>query len=82
MASTALRFGDRQTATESYRQALVVAASIKHRYEQGRAHDGIATCTVSDDPEGARAHWQAALAIFERMGVPERHGVAARLATL
>lgn len=63
-----------------YREALDIAARIAHPYEQGRALNGLAEHLLATDPAEARRHWHRALAIFERMGVPERHEVRRRLA--
>ncbi|GIJ33790.1 AfsR/SARP family transcriptional regulator [Micromonospora sediminimaris] len=65
---------------ELHREALRVATRIAHPYEQGRALTGLAEHMWSIDPAEARRHWTRALAIFRRMGVPERFDVARRLA--
>ncbi|MBQ1048622.1 tetratricopeptide repeat protein [Micromonospora sp. C51] len=65
---------------ELHREALRVATRIAHPYEQGRALAGLAEHMWSIDPAEARRHWVRALAIFRRMGVPERVEVAQRLA--
>ncbi len=63
-----------------HREALRVATRIAHPYEQGRALAGVAENLVATDPVEARRHWERALAIFRRMGVPERSEVERRLA--
>jgi len=69
-------------AVEMHERALALATRISHPYEQGRALAGIAACCVPDDPAEARRHWERALAIFKRMGVPERREVEQQLARL
>jgi hypothetical protein len=41
---------------------------------------GLGSSLVDSDLDGARQHWRQALAIFTRMGVPDRHDVEKRLA--
>ena len=55
--------GERAGALELYRRALPAAQRSGIAYEQARAHAGL-------------GQWQEAHAIFERMGVPERFGIA------
>ncbi|RKN46298.1 AfsR/SARP family transcriptional regulator [Micromonospora endolithica] len=74
------RSGDDSRSVEMFNAALRVATRISHPYEQGRALAGLAGQFVGTDPVGARRHWERALAIFDRMGVPERFEVAKRLA--
>jgi DNA-binding SARP family transcriptional activator/Tfp pilus assembly protein PilF len=73
--------GSAETASliELHREALRVATRIAHPYEQGRALTGLAEHMWIIDPAEARRHWTRALAIFRRMGVPERVDVARRL---
>jgi hypothetical protein len=59
--------------------ALRIATDIRHPYEQGRAHAGLARCLLEQRPSDATRHLTAALEIFERMGVPERLDVRDRL---
>ncbi|MFY1674310.1 AfsR/SARP family transcriptional regulator [Plantactinospora sp. WMMB334] len=66
-------------AAEAHRQALDLATEISHPYEQGRALAALAGHLESSDEAEARRHWQRALAIFSRMGVPERFEVERRL---
>jgi tetratricopeptide (TPR) repeat protein len=56
--------------------ALALADHIGEKYEQARAHDGLAAahCAAGDLGQ-SREHWQAALALYADLGVPE----AARL---
>jgi hypothetical protein len=40
--------------------------------QEANAHWGLGTAAAAvDGPPGARPHWQAALAIFERLDAPE-----------
>ncbi|WBB55761.1 BTAD domain-containing putative transcriptional regulator [Verrucosispora sp. WMMD573] len=73
--------GSAETARliELHREALRVATRIAHPYEQGRALAGLAEQMWTIDPTEARRQWARALAIFRRMGVPERVDVARRL---
>ncbi|GIJ28834.1 SARP family transcriptional regulator [Micromonospora qiuiae] len=73
---------DVSRAIDLHREALRVAARIAHPYEQGRALAGLAEHLVATDAVEARRHWERALAIFRRMGVPERSEVERRLAEL
>ncbi|MFD6566977.1 BTAD domain-containing putative transcriptional regulator [Micromonospora profundi] len=69
-------------AVEMHREALRLATRISHLHEQGRALAGLAEYFASIDRAEARRHWERALAIFRRMGVPERFDVERRLAEL
>ncbi|MFC3503454.1 BTAD domain-containing putative transcriptional regulator [Micromonospora krabiensis] len=66
----------RDESAGMYRAALRLATQIGHPYEQGRALAGLAEHHARTDPTEARRHWERALAIFERMGAPERFEVA------
>ncbi|MGI5524634.1 ATP-binding protein [Micromonospora sp. CA-259024] len=65
-----------------HQEALRLATRIAHPYEQGRALAGLAEHFTRVDPVEARRHWERALAIFRRMGVPERFEAERRLAEL
>jgi len=42
------------------------------RYEQARAHNGLAhTCHAAGDPGQARRHWKEALTLYISLGAPE-----------
>ncbi|WP_269458424.1 ATP-binding protein [Micromonospora coriariae] len=69
-------------AVEMHRAALRLATRIAHPHEQGRALAGLAEHFARVDPTEARRHWERALAIFQRMGVPERFEAERRLAEL
>jgi DNA-binding SARP family transcriptional activator/tetratricopeptide (TPR) repeat protein len=82
LAFTVVETGDAAGACDLHRRALTIATEIKHPYEQGRACTGLGGCSVDADPERARQLWEEALAIFTRMGVPDRHDVQRRLDAL
>ncbi|MFJ8581511.1 AfsR/SARP family transcriptional regulator [Micromonospora sp. NPDC093277] len=80
LAMTLRAMGRFEDSATTYQEALGIATRIAHPYEQGRALNGLAEHLVAVDPTEARRYWRRALAIFERMGVPERHEVRQRLA--
>lgn len=82
LGRTLLAQGRGGEAFERHQEALRLATRIAHPYEQGRALAGLAEHFVRVDPVEARRHWERALAIFRRMGVPERIEVEGRLAEL
>lgn len=71
--------GGAESALRAHQQALKLATRIDHRFEQGRALAGIAELVAATHSDEARRHWLRSLAIFERMGVPERFEVQRRL---
>ncbi|MFE0526717.1 BTAD domain-containing putative transcriptional regulator [Micromonospora parva] len=82
LGRTLLAQGRGGEACEVHQEALRLATRISHPYEQGRALAGLAECFARADPAEARRHWERALAIFRRMGVPERFEAERRLAEL
>ncbi|MEU8152864.1 BTAD domain-containing putative transcriptional regulator [Micromonospora sp. NPDC048986] len=82
LGRTLLAQGRGGEAYEVHREALRLATRIAHPHEQGRALAGLAEYFVRVDPVEARRHWERALAIFRRMGVPERFEAERRLAEL
>ena len=75
--------GSFDEAAARHADALTVATEIGERYEQARAHTGIATVRESvGDLDQARRHWEAALALYRSLGVPEADEVQAQLAAL
>ena len=63
--------------------ALTLATQTGERYEQARAHDGLArTHHASGELDQARHHWNQALALYTDLGVPEADDVHAHLAAL
>jgi DNA-binding SARP family transcriptional activator/tetratricopeptide (TPR) repeat protein len=71
--------GDPVAAAELHRRAGELARTVSQPSEIARSHLGLGDCAT--DPEVARSHWRAAVEIFTRLEVPERHDAAARLAT-
>ncbi|WP_328533212.1 tetratricopeptide repeat protein [Micromonospora zamorensis] len=82
LGTTLLASGDGPASLEAHRQGLQLAERVSDPYEQGRALAGLAEHFVRVDPVEARRRWERALAIFRRMGVPERFEVEGRLAEL
>ncbi|MFF0722537.1 BTAD domain-containing putative transcriptional regulator [Micromonospora sp. NPDC003816] len=80
LALTLAESGAAERSIGLHHEALQVATRIGHPYEQGRALMGLADQLWADDPVAARRHAERALAIFRRMGVPERFEVERRLA--
>ncbi|MFG1838283.1 BTAD domain-containing putative transcriptional regulator [Micromonospora sp. NPDC049175] len=80
LGRTLLAQGRRGEAFETHQQALRLATRIAYPHEQGRALSGLAEHFARVDPAEARRHWERALAIFRRMGVPERFETERRLA--
>lgn len=79
---TLAALGQPEPAVAAHRRALDLATRITHPYEQGRALAALAEHLSRYDAAAARRHWERALAIFSRMGVPERLDVERRLAGL
>lgn len=71
--------GATDAARRTHEQGLALATRFEHPYEQGRALAGLAEHALSTDVAEARRYWERALAIFRRMGVPERFEVERRL---
>ncbi|MFF5177114.1 tetratricopeptide repeat protein [Micromonospora sp. NPDC000316] len=82
LGRTLVAQGQGGEAVEVYREALRLATRISNPHEQGRALAGLAEHFASIDPAEARRHWERALAIFRRMGVPERFDAERGLAEL
>ncbi len=82
LGRTLLAQGRGGEAYEVHQEALRLATRIAHPHEQGRALAGLAEHFARIDPAEARRHWERALAIFRRMGVPERFEAERRLAEL
>jgi DNA-binding SARP family transcriptional activator/tetratricopeptide (TPR) repeat protein len=72
--------GDLAAAEALYTEAVEVAEGSRDRYGLARGHAGIARACEAADPDRARRHLRLALVLFEELGTPERHDVAARLA--
>ncbi|WP_433355381.1 AfsR/SARP family transcriptional regulator [Micromonospora saelicesensis] len=82
LGRTLLAQGRGGEAFEVHQEALRLATRIAHPHEQGRALAGLAEHFARIDPAEAQRHWERALAIFRRMGVPERFEAERRLAEL
>jgi tetratricopeptide (TPR) repeat protein/transcriptional regulator with XRE-family HTH domain len=65
------RSGDSRQARDHYAQALAIACDISAPLEEARALEGLGHCLLRDGDPGAAAHWQQALAIYERIGAPD-----------
>jgi tetratricopeptide (TPR) repeat protein len=74
--------GETEEACELHHLALRQSEGVSARYEQARAHDGLAAAWETTDPVRAREHWSKALALFTGLGVPERADVERRLTEL
>lgn len=77
-----LRSGSRpKKALRSYRRALTKTSQTGNRYENARAHYGIArTLTAIGSNDVARHHWEQALTLYSELGVPEAEEVRAAFA--
>ncbi|WCN81496.1 AfsR/SARP family transcriptional regulator [Micromonospora sp. LH3U1] len=82
LGRTLLAQGRGGEAADMHREALRLATRISHPYEQGRALAGLAEHFARVDSAESRRHWERALAIFRRMGVPERFEAERRLVEL
>jgi tetratricopeptide (TPR) repeat protein len=82
LATTVAAAGDRARAHDLHEQAFNLTRGRRSLYEEARAVAGMGECLADVDPVRARQHWQRALGLFERMGVPDRFEVAERLAVL
>jgi tetratricopeptide (TPR) repeat protein len=76
-----LAAGRPDDARREHATALDLARQAAHPYNQARAHDGLAqSFQAMGDLAQATWHWQEALAIYARLGVPEGREIRARLA--
>jgi DNA-binding SARP family transcriptional activator len=80
LGTTLSAAGQTGEARELHQLALVLADRVGHRYQQARAHDGMAVTWQRTDPAMAREHWTTARDLFAGLGVPERAEVERRLA--
>ena len=75
--------GHLELALGEFREALTIATEIGDYDQQARAHDGIAHLLhLSGDANGARRHWQTALALYSKLDAPEADNVEWHLANL
>ncbi|RZU53581.1 DNA-binding SARP family transcriptional activator [Krasilnikovia cinnamomea] len=63
---------------EEHRAALTLAIETGDRYEQGRAHAGLArVAEMLDDPDTAGRHWTQAWTRYAEIGAPEAEDIRA-----
>ncbi|WP_158074039.1 AfsR/SARP family transcriptional regulator [Micromonospora sp. CB01531] len=79
LATTLAVIGSTDGAMAAHRRALELATRIAHPYEQGRALVALAD-HLDDESDEALRYRRRALAIFGRIGAPERWDLARRLA--
>ncbi|MFR9774530.1 ATP-binding protein [Micromonospora sp. MS34] len=72
--------GRTDEAVAAHHRALELATRIAHPYEQGRALVALADHLGDGEREQARRYRRRALAVFRRMGAPERDGLERLLA--
>ncbi|SDD73290.1 BTAD domain-containing putative transcriptional regulator [Actinokineospora iranica] len=81
LAHAYLDSGDSESAADQIEQGMAIAGRTGQRLAEARArHVRALVRQVSGDRTGALADWQAALPVFERLGVPEGAHVRALLA--
>jgi tetratricopeptide (TPR) repeat protein len=72
--------GQPESALARHKAALALTERSGDRYEQARALDGTAKALHSNgDLTAAEHHWQAALDIYDALGVPEARPLRGRL---
>ena len=70
-------------AGAQHRQALTLASEASDRYQQARAHDGLARAYhAAGDTRAARYHWEIALSLYHDLGVPDEKQARAALDSL
>ncbi|MBP2335751.1 DNA-binding SARP family transcriptional activator/Flp pilus assembly protein TadD [Saccharothrix coeruleofusca] len=74
--------GDAARALSLHREALALAVRARHRHEEARAHDGIASAVADRDPATARHHWTRAIAVYDEIGAPVEERIRRALASL
>ncbi|MGY0004197.1 BTAD domain-containing putative transcriptional regulator [Micromonospora sp. I033] len=79
LGRTLAESGRGEAAVASHRRALALATRIAHPYEQGRALAALADHLGDDERDEALRYRLRALAIFRRIGAPERVEVERRL---
>jgi DNA-binding SARP family transcriptional activator/Flp pilus assembly protein TadD len=68
---TSAAVGRAHESETHHRAALALATRTRNRYEQARAHAGIAHALHRTDPGGAQRHRDQSLAISTDLGVPQ-----------
>lgn len=67
-----LATGQHAQALTSHQAALALASQTGDRYEQARAHHGLArACHATGQHDAEREHWEQALAGYTSLSVPE-----------
>jgi tetratricopeptide (TPR) repeat protein len=83
VAETLLSIRQPDQARAYHAAALTLASQIGARYEQARAHNGLALTHQADgDLDQARHHWRKALAAYTNLGVPDVEDVRTYLTAL
>jgi tetratricopeptide (TPR) repeat protein len=72
--------GDFGRAADLSRQVIGATERFDAPCRRADAYDGLARCLIDSDGEGARRHWEQALRLYRRMGVPRQREVARCLA--
>ena len=81
MGELFLATGDPDEARARYSDALGLAARAGEKYEQARAHHGLAgSYQQSGDTRRAHRHRREALTLYTELGAPEAEQVHAELA--
>lgn len=80
LGETELAAGDREQARAAHDEALEIARRVDDPSEEARALRGLGRAAAH--PTEARGRLRAALAVFQRLGVPEADEVRAELAAL
>jgi tetratricopeptide (TPR) repeat protein len=72
-----------QEAIACHRQSLAICRELGDHFQEARAHWGLgAAAAAADGPPAAWPHWAVALAIFERLDVPEADDLRRLLGTV
>jgi DNA-binding SARP family transcriptional activator/Flp pilus assembly protein TadD len=71
--------GQPDAARRHHEQALALAGATHNRYQQARAHDGIAHLLWPTEPAAALSRWRQALTIYTELGVPEAQALREHL---
>jgi hypothetical protein len=75
--------GDADAARAQHNRALRLATALGGRYEQARAHAGLAGVSEArSQTETARDQWHHALQLYDALAVPEADLARQRLAAL
>lgn len=70
-----LRTSATEDATRQFGAALALARELGTPHEEARALEGIGRSLLDRDPAGAGSRLREALAIYQRIGVPEARAV-------